>query len=48
MKRLLPEGIVACAILRSSAFAQDYRKQAIYQIVADRFFNGSTANDNPP
>ena len=27
--------------------AQDYKKQVIYQIVTDRFFNGSTANDNP-
>src|SRR5690349_18773738 len=27
--------------------AQDFKKQVIYQIVTDRFFNGSTANDNP-
>jgi glycosidase len=28
--------------------AQDFKKQVIYQIVTDRFFNGDTSNDNPP
>jgi glycosidase len=27
--------------------AQDFKKQTIYQIVTDRFFNGDTTNDNP-
>jgi glycosidase len=27
--------------------AQDFKKQVIYQIVTDRFFNGDTTNDNP-
>ena len=27
--------------------AQDFKKQVIYQIVTDRFFNGSSTNDNP-
>jgi len=27
--------------------AQDFKKQVIYQIVTDRFFNGDTSNDNP-
>jgi len=27
---------------------QDFKKQVIYQIVTDRFFNGDTSNDNPP
>ncbi|HEX3822739.1 MAG TPA: alpha-amylase family glycosyl hydrolase, partial [Candidatus Sulfotelmatobacter sp.] len=31
----------------SLCFAQDFKKQVIYQIVTDRFFNGSAANDNP-
>ncbi|MGH9494760.1 MAG: alpha-amylase family glycosyl hydrolase [Candidatus Sulfotelmatobacter sp.] len=31
----------------SVCFSQDFKKQVIYQIVTDRFFNGSTANDNP-
>jgi glycosidase len=26
---------------------QDFKKQVIYQIVTDRFFNGDTSNDNP-
>src|SRR5256886_4528746 len=29
------------------AKAQDFKKQVIYQIVTDRFFNGDTTNDNP-
>jgi len=29
------------------AAAQDFKKQVIYQIVTDRFFNGDTSNDNP-
>jgi glycosidase len=28
-------------------FAQDFKKQVIYQIVTDRFYNGDTSNDNP-
>jgi glycosidase len=27
---------------------QDFKKQVIYQIVTDRFFDGDTTNDNPP
>lgn len=27
--------------------AQDFKKQVIYQIVTDRFYNGDTTNDNP-
>lgn len=30
-----------------SLHAQDFKKQVIYQIVTDRFFNGDTSNDNP-
>jgi len=29
------------------AGAQDFKKQVIYQIVTDRFFSGSSSNDNP-
>lgn len=29
------------------AGAQDFKKQVIYQIVTDRFFDGDTTNDNP-
>src|SRR5258708_15824154 len=31
----------------SIASAQDFKKQVIYQILTERFVNGSTANDNP-
>ena len=34
-------------ILSHIAGAQDFKKQVIYQIVTDRFFNGDD-NDNPP
>ena len=27
---------------------QDFKKQVIYQIVTDRFFDGDTSNNNPP
>jgi glycosidase len=36
--------ICVCAPL---AHAQDFKKQVIYQIVTDRFFDGDTSNDNP-
>lgn len=31
----------------TSLTAQDFKKQVIYQIVTDRFFDGDTTNDNP-
>src|SRR5713226_8561803 len=34
-------------LLAAAANAQDFKKQVIYQIVTDRFFNGDTTNDNP-
>jgi glycosidase len=30
-----------------AAHAQDFKKQVIYQIVTDRFYDGDTTNDNP-
>jgi glycosidase len=36
--------VISMAVL---ARAQDFKKQVIYQIVTDRFFNGSASNDNP-
>lgn len=27
--------------------AQDYKKQVMYEIITDRFYNGDTSNDNP-
>src|SRR3977135_702152 len=34
--------------LFSNARAADFKREVIYQIVIDRFFDGSTANNNPP
>lgn len=39
--------LFAITIAASFATAQDFKKQVIYQIVTDRFFDGSTSNDNP-
>jgi len=36
-----------CACIHG-AFASDFRKQTIYQIVTDRFFDGDHANNDPP
>src|SRR6267378_768487 len=42
--------VLAATFLALNGFtvAQDFKKQVIYQIVTDRFFNGDTSNDNPP
>lgn len=37
---------VLLAIVSTSS-AQDFKKQVIYQIIADRFFDGDTANNDP-
>ena len=36
---------VVCAMACYNAEAQDFKKQVIYQIVTDRFYDGNTAND---
>jgi glycosidase len=33
---------------RSALTAQDFRKEVIYQIITDRFFDGDSANNDPP
>ncbi|HEX3820200.1 MAG TPA: hypothetical protein VHW45_07700, partial [Candidatus Sulfotelmatobacter sp.] len=45
--RLRVAFLLAVNLIASLCFAQDFKKQVIYQIVTDRFFNGSAANDNP-
>src|ERR1700761_1868903 len=35
------------SILPALVHAQDYKKQVIYQIVTDRFYDGDTTNNNP-
>ncbi|MBZ5702507.1 MAG: IPT/TIG domain-containing protein [Acidobacteriia bacterium] len=39
--------VFVLAGLAGVAYGQDFKKQVIYQIVTDRFFNGDTSNDNP-
>src|ERR1700727_2640328 len=44
--------MVAVRLLASCVFcfalqAQDFKKQVIYQVVTDRFYDGDTTNDNP-
>jgi glycosidase len=39
--------LVIAVLAAASALAQDFKKQVIYQIITDRFFNGSSSNDNP-
>ncbi|MEP6820170.1 MAG: alpha-amylase family glycosyl hydrolase, partial [bacterium] len=31
----------------SGAFAADFKREVIYQIITDRFFDGNSANNNP-
>lgn len=38
---------ISLLLLANGLIAQDFKKQVIYQIVTDRFFNGDTTNDNP-
>ena len=40
-------GLITILTLARLAWSQDFKKQVIYQIVTDRFFNGDTSNDNP-
>ena len=50
MLRLTYGAMALCALYVASAVAvhaQDYKKTVIYQIVTDRFYDGSTSNDNP-
>ena len=38
---------LAIALATNLVHAQDFKKQVIYQVVTDRFFDGDTSNDNP-
>jgi glycosidase len=46
--RRLPMIFVILVCAAALGDAQDFKKQVIYEIVTDRFFNGDTSNDNPP
>ena len=49
-KRLALWTIVSSILLISFAGARgsDFKREVVYQIITDRFFDGSTANNNPP
>lgn len=38
---------IPCAFAGLPLHSQDFKKQVIYQVVTDRFYNGDTSNDNP-
>ncbi|HEY3927578.1 MAG TPA: alpha-amylase family glycosyl hydrolase [Candidatus Koribacter sp.] len=39
--------VLTVLFLSTCVLSQDFKKQVIYQIVTDRFYNGDTTNDNP-
>ncbi len=47
MKRTPIITAIALVLSASLLSAQDFKKQVIYQIVTDRFYDGDTTNDNP-
>lgn len=47
MCHILRYSFLAAVFAVSSVRAADFKREIIYQIVTDRFFNGSSANDNP-
>ena len=47
MQRLLTILAIAAALAPAFLPAQDFKKNVIYQIVTDRFYDGDTTNDNP-
>jgi glycosidase len=47
MQRFRLTLLVVLLLSAVSLHAQDFKKQVIYQIITDRFFNGDTTNDNP-
>ena len=47
MQRLAETLIVAWLFAGSFVYSQDFKKQVIYQIVTDRFYDADKANDNP-
>jgi glycosidase len=46
-RALLTAFFAVCLFLCLSVHAQDFKRQVIYQVVTDRFYNGDTTNDNP-
>ncbi|MFL6257625.1 MAG: alpha-amylase family glycosyl hydrolase, partial [Pyrinomonadaceae bacterium] len=57
MLRRLPGGkavafsvalVILVALAPCAALGADFKREVVYQIITDRFFDGSTANNNPP
>lgn len=51
LKKALMPALSALIILAASiqtARAADFKREVVYQIITDRFYDGSTANNNPP
>jgi glycosidase len=46
--RCIPLLLCALFFISQRIYAQDFKKQVIYQIITDRFYDGDTSNDNPP
>jgi glycosidase len=49
MKRAVSAFILACLtiLLPTQVKSNDFKRETVYQIITDRFYNGSTTNDNP-
>jgi len=47
MKRIPFLPVFVFALTANFLHAQDFKKQVIYQVVTDRFYDGDTTNDNP-
>jgi glycosidase len=47
MRRIFSTLASAIALATPLLHAQDFKKQVIYQVVTDRFYDGDTTNDNP-
>jgi glycosidase len=49
MKKAVSAFIFMCLVivLPTQVKSNDFKRETVYQIITDRFYNGSTANDNP-
>src|SRR6476659_3792532 len=50
MRQLLLVSLIAVftSVKSFTSHAADFKREVIYQIITDRFFDGSSANNNPP
>ena len=49
LKKVVSFFLLMCfvSVFSMSVKPADYKRETIYQIITDRFYNGSTTNDNP-